>query len=210
MQFMLKEQLPRHQELQLAGWKSRSYQPHFDGIEVPHFITFGLADSVPAGVIESWRRELDISRSEDQIVLQKRIDRYLDQGYGSAFLKDARVAGIVQAALLKLDGERYRLSSWVVMPNHVHLLATRYDAHTIAEIMHSLTSFTSHKANKLLRRTGQFWMDDYFDRYILHAQHYQRTLRYIENNPVKARLCKEPADWPFSSAWFRANSKEVL
>ena len=52
-------------------------------------------------------------------------------------------------------------------------------------------------------RSGQFWMEDYFDRYIRNEKHYWNTVRYIENNPVKARLCKEPSDWPFSSAWFR-------
>jgi REP element-mobilizing transposase RayT len=52
-------------------------------------------------------------------------------------------------------------------------------------------------------RRGQFWMEDYFDRYIRDAQHFADAVAYIENNPVKARLCKHPADWPFSSARFR-------
>ena len=30
-----------------------------------------------------------------------------------------------------------------------------------------------------------------------------KVVAYIENNPVKARLCEKPEDWPFSSAWFR-------
>jgi hypothetical protein len=34
-------------------------------------------------------------------------------------------------------------------------------------------------------------------------------LRYIENNPVKARLCANPSDWPYSSAWFRARGGKV-
>jgi REP element-mobilizing transposase RayT len=46
-------------------------------------------------------------------------------------------------------------------------------------------------------------MEDYFDRFIRNEEHYLNTVGYIENNPVKARLCKEPGDWPFSSAWFR-------
>ena len=43
-------------------------------------------------------------------------------------------------------------------------------------------------------------MPDYFDRYIRNADHFVKTIQYIENNPVKARLCKRPEDWPFSSA----------
>jgi REP element-mobilizing transposase RayT len=111
---------------------------------------------------------------------------------------------MVQNVLLRSDGEEYRLSAWVVMPNHIHLLATRFENHTLADIMQSLKSITSHKANRILKRTGQFWMLDYFDRYIRNAEHFASTVRYIENNPVKARLCARPEDWPFSSAWFRA------
>jgi hypothetical protein len=46
-------------------------------------------------------------------------------------------------------------------------------------------------------------MPDYFDRYIRNAKHHKKTIEYIENNPVKARLCERPEDYRFSSAWFR-------
>jgi REP element-mobilizing transposase RayT len=59
----------------------------------------------------------------------------------------------------------------------------------------------------MLRRSGQFGMEDYFDRYTRDEKHVANTVRYIENNPVKAKLCAKPEDWPFSSAWFRARKK---
>lgn len=139
-------------------------------------------------------------------MLQRRIERYLDQGYGEAFLKVPEVAKMVQDSLLKFDGSRYRLYSWVVMPNHVHCLMTRSEEYELSDILHSLKSFTSHEANKILNRHGQFWIEDYFDRYIRDQQHFERTVQYIENNPVKAGLCREPGDWPYSSAWFKKQS----
>jgi hypothetical protein len=36
------------------------------------------------------------------------------------------------------------------------------------------------------------------------AAHFERTVAYIENNPVKAGLCGAAADWPWSSARSRA------
>ena len=72
--------------------------------------------------------------------------------------------------------------------------------------MHSLKSFTSHEANKILNRKGNFWYKEYFDRYIRDGKHYRATLRYIEENPVKARICEKPEDWEFSSAFFRKES----
>ena len=192
------------EELRRAGWHSRGYLPHFDGRAIPQFITLRLFDSLPVAVLQRWVRELDSIKSKsDQITLQTRIERYLDQGYGEAFMKTYRVAEMVHNELLYYDGQRYRLSSWVVMPNHIHFLMTRFEAIELAEVIQSFKSLTSHKANKILRRKGRFWMQYYFDRYIQNADHFAKTVRYIENNPVKARLCKLPQDWPFSSAWFR-------
>jgi len=127
----------------------------------------------------------------------------LDQGYGAAFLKVPQVARMVQNSLLKFDGIRYRLFSWVVMPNHVHSLLTRFDQYELSDILHSLKSYTSHEANKILHRDGQFWIEDYFDRYIRSEEHFERTVKYIENNPVKAGLCRRTEDWPYGSAWFK-------
>jgi REP element-mobilizing transposase RayT len=69
--------------------------------------------------------------------------------------------------------------------------------------MKDMKSFTSHEANKILGRRGQFWMEEYFDRYIRDAKHFSNAIAYIENNPVKAGLCARPEEWPFSSAWWR-------
>jgi len=190
-------------------WYSRGYLPHFDRSELPQFITCHLAGSIPAKVLQRWKAELQKEDSvEEQIILHRRIEKYLDQGYGDAYLKQPRLATMVQNSLLHFDGERYRLLAWVVMPNHFHLLATALPGHSLSEIMHSIKSYTAHEANKMLRRTGQFWMEDYFDRYIRDAQHFSNTVKYIENNPVKARLCTKPEDWPYSSAWFRVRQKK--
>jgi hypothetical protein len=74
---MLYEQLPRHPELREAGWHSRGYLAHFDGREIPQFITLRLADSVPNAVLMKWKRELNLATAKaDQITLQRRIERY--------------------------------------------------------------------------------------------------------------------------------------
>ena len=108
-----------------AGWHSRGYLPHYDGGEVPQFITFRLGDSLPQAVLDKWRIELQKETGIDiDAALRRRIEAYLDQGYGKCYLKDERVATMVQNSLLFHDRQRYRLSAWVVMPNHVHFLAT--------------------------------------------------------------------------------------
>jgi putative transposase len=103
---------PHRAELKEAGWHSRGYLPHFDGRAIPQFITLRLFDSVPDAVLKRWMRELDVLNSEkDQIILQRRIEKYLDQSYGEAFLKIHRVAEMVQKDLRHYDGQSYRLWS---------------------------------------------------------------------------------------------------
>ena len=141
----IKAQLEK--ELREAGWHSRGYIPHFDGRELPQFITHHLADSMPQSVLARWKQELaQTAGIEGKMILQRRIERYLDQGYGSAWLKDHGIATIVQNSLLHFDGTRYKLSAWVVMPNHVHFLLTRAANEELSMIVHSFKSYTSHEA----------------------------------------------------------------
>ena len=50
-------------------------------------------------------------------------------------------------------------------------------------------------------------MDSPLGYYIRDGKHFRAVVRYIEENPVKARLCKNPEDWQFSSAYFKKNSQ---
>lgn len=195
---------PHKELLREAGWHTRGYLPHFDGRAIPQSITLHLADAVPLKVIERWQLELrELTDQRKRLLMQQRIERYLDQGYGECFLKDERIAKLVQDSLLKFDGDRYRLLAWCVMPNHEHSLMSRSEECELSDIMQAHKSYTAHEANKILQRKGQFWMNEYHDRFIRNEKHFSNVLRYIENNPVKAGLCSKPSDWPFSSAWFR-------
>jgi hypothetical protein len=53
------------------------------------------------------------------------------------------------------------------------------------------------------KQIQQWWQQDHFDRYIRDEAHFHKAVHYIENNPAKARLVKEPKAWPFSSARWR-------
>ena len=179
------------------GWHTRGYIPHFDGgPELPQFITFRLADSMPRTVVERWIKE-----KLSDIEFRKRIEHYLDAGAGECWLGQVAVAEIVKNALLHYDGERYQLVAWVIMPNHVHLLLIPSPGVHLPEILHSIKSYSAQKANEFLGRTGAFWQRESFDRYIRNERHFRNVIKYIEENPVKARLCKTPGEWAFGSAY---------
>ncbi len=187
------------------GWYSRGYLPHFDaGDTRTQFVTCRLFDSLPASLLAKIRKEIEIKKPADiereTIVLA---EKYLDAGYGQCFLRKREVAEIVRDSLRKFDGVRYKLKAWVIMPNHTHFLLRPLPGHSLEKIVQSLKSYTALQSNRALKRDGQFWMREMFDRYIRDADHFSRAFRYIENNPVKSGLCKLPEDWEFSSAWER-------
>ncbi len=182
----------------LKGWHFRGYLPHFDGGEITQFITFRLYDSLPRRILDSIKNSS--TENDDNLENQRRAERFLDHGYGECFLRNPLVAEIVQNKLLAMHDKHFRLKAWVIMPNHVHLLMTPCEGKSLTPIMQSIKGGTAREANVVLKRSGAFWMRDYFDRYIRDYEHFEKAFNYIENNPVKAGLCEKPSDWKYSSA----------
>lgn len=188
------------------GWYASKGLPHFDSPGTRQFITYRLADAMPAARRSEWASLLALENDLDK---QRRIEAYLDRGYGECYLRDSRVADLVQENLCHLDGVKYRLLAWTIMPNHVHCLVEIWHV-PMGKILKSWKSCTSKAANKILNRTGAFWAVDYFDRYLRDDDHYRRVVRYIENNPAKAGLVKAPAEWVWSSARYRGEPGQVV
>ena len=177
------------------GWHWRNL-PHLDGEELTQFVTFRLCDSIPEELAKKWRTE-----AKSDIEFRKRVEKFLDAGFGECWLQNDLVAKMVADSLKFHDSAKYELHSWVVMPNHGHILLTPLPGHHLPDVMHSIKSFTAQQANKILGRSGQFWQHESFDRYIRNWKHFAAAVRYIERNPVKAGLCSTPQDWRWSSAF---------
>ena len=183
------------------GWHNRGYLPHLDSAQT-QFLTFRLADSMPQELLQKWRKE-----SRNDIQFRKSVEKYLDAGHGSCALRRLDIATMVRNSLLFHDKEKYDLQSWVIMPNHSHILLSPREGHHLDEIEHSIKSYTANEANKILGRRGQFWAIECFDRYIRDWRHFNAVVKYIENNPVKAGLCRTAEEWEFSSAFERERSR---
>ncbi|MDD3050577.1 MAG: transposase [Candidatus Cloacimonetes bacterium] len=172
------------------GWHSRGYLPHFDAGNIYQFITFRLYDSVPKEVIQKWKDELGVCKSTDinskeYIELHNRIQKYEDNGYGQCFLKDDKINKVVEEALNFYHKIKYDLIEYAIMPNHVHVLIKVYEGNNLSSIVHSWKSFTALAANRILNRKGNFWMKDYYDRYIRNDEHFQAAISYIKKNSIK-------------------------
>ena len=182
----------------------RTRLPHFEAGEVPQHVCFRLADSLPQHLLRQWERDLDrLQGAEHQS--RRRIEEALDQGQGACWLRRPDIAALVRDAIRYFDGHLYHLHAWVVMPNHVHVLATPLGNHSLSGIVHSWKSYTASQANKMLKRKGKFWHEDYFDRFVRDEDHFREIVKYIHWNPVKAGLCTDPEDWEWSNCYNRCS-----
>ena len=127
-------------------------------------------------------------------------EHWLDQGHGSCLLREPEAAAIVAESLDYFDQQRYLIDSYVVMPNHVHVLFKPLGEHSPVDILHSWKSFTANALNRKMNREGALWMHESFDTIVRDAEHLRVCREYIAQNPRKAQLRKDdfhfgPARW---------------
>lgn len=183
------------------GWHERGYLPHRDEPGLTQFVTFHVADSFPAELRHEWAA---LWKIEDDRQRQRKLEYYLDKGCGECPLRIREIGDLVSGALRFHHGTKYELKAWVIMPNHLHVLF-KVNTESMGNIIADWKQYTARQANKLLGRRGQFWAEDFWDTYMRDSAHELRACRYIENNPVKALLVREPQEWSWSSAGFRDN-----
>ena len=197
--------------------------PHWaqDGCVV--FITWRTSDSMPKDVLERWRADrnrwlnihgIDPTQKGWKIRVQElppdsmaeyhdrfttRWHEALDSGHGACVLAQTEIADLVFDSLLHFDGDRYEMLDFVIMPNHVHLLATFPDKAAMVEQCDSWKHFTARQINRRFGTQGRFWQQDAFDHLVRHEGQFRRLRDYIAQNPLKAGL--RPAQ---ARLWSRA------
>lgn len=92
-----------------------------------------------------------------------------------------------------------RLHAYVLMDNHVHLLATPPEAGATGRMMHLLGRHYVGQFNARHGRTGTLWEGRYKACLVDGDDYLLRCTRYIDLNPVRARMTDAPAAFPWSS-----------
>lgn len=126
------------------------------------------------------------------------MDRELDACLGSCVLRDIRAAKPVVDELTAFH-DRVDVLTFVVMPNHVHVVAS-FHGEDLAKWVGTVKGRTGRAINRAMGTTGSLWQPEYFDRMVRDETHLEATCRYVEWNPVRSGLCVDPRDYPYSSA----------
>ena len=193
--------------------------PHIQPPGGTFFVTFRLAGSIPANVLAMLRAETKRKLAElggmpasperaERLYLEERRffgkwDAILDQGKGPDWLRKPEIAKLVADAMHFFDGKRYDLLACCVMSNHVHvvftpLLRTAEAYYPLAQIMQTVKGYSAGRANRLLGRSGVFWLHESYDHFVRSEDELERIIAYVVNNPVKAGLVSDWHDWPWT------------
>ena len=128
-----------------------------------------------------------------QIVFYSRRDRcvYLDQ-----LTRNASAEGV-------------RILAYCLMHNHIHLILVPPAADSLAVVLRRTHGRYAQYFNARKGRTGHLWQNRFYS-CPMDEHHLWAALRYVERNPVRARLTADPAAWPWSSAAAHLGQSEPL
>lgn len=102
---------------------------------------------------------------------------------------------------LKEESNRHGLHivGFCLMSNHIHIIGIPSEAESLQKAIGRTHFRYTQIFNRLHNRSGHLWQNRYFS-CAMDETHFMYTLRYVEQNPVRAGLEKRPWDYPWSSA----------
>lgn len=104
---------------------------------------------------------------------------------------------IIYESIIMYDKMKYNLISFVIMPDHIHLILKPLEKnpskfYNLSEIMHSIKSFSAHKiSNSGIEKNNHIFQHESFDRIIRNEAELYEKMVYIYNNPIKKALSDE-------------------
>ena len=96
--------------------------------------------------------------------------------------------------------------AYVLMTNHAHLLLTPERTDSAPQLMKHLGQRYVQYVNRVYRRSGTLWEGRFRSCIAREELYVLRCYRYIELNPVRARMTSHPRDFRWSSYRFNAES----
>ena len=100
------------------------------------------------------------------------------------------------------------IHAWVLMTNHVHLLCTPQHDGAVSSMMQSVGRRYVQYFNYQYQRSGTLWEGRYKSCLVQAEKYLLEVYRYIEMNPVRAKMVEDPSEYVWSSYQVNALGKE--
>jgi len=101
-----------------------------------------------------------------------------------------------------------QIHNYCLMSNHYHLLL-EIQKENLSKYMRQLNMNYAIYFNKKYKRSGHLWQGRFKSWYVTDEAYIYTLMLYIEQNPVKAGIVKEPEAYPHSSAYLFLKSAEL-
>ena len=93
------------------------------------------------------------------------------------------------------------------MPNHAHIVAVPRSEDSLACLFRKVHRHYSRYVNFREKWKGHLWQER-FHSFVMDEQYLLATVRYVELNPLKAKLCRDLSEWPWSSYHSHMSGKD--
>jgi putative transposase len=94
----------------------------------------------------------------------------------------------------------FEIWAYCLISNHIHILAVPKKEESLARGIGGTNLVYTQYINLKYKRSGRLWQNRFFSTIIEEDSHLWVVARYIERNPVRAKLVKKAEDYPWSSA----------
>ncbi len=128
----------------------------------------------------------------------------INRGNGRAevFHKDDDYLAFIKILSLAAERHNMRILAYCLMPNHFHLVLWPRADSDLSAFMQWLTTSHVRRYHKFYKSSGHVWQGRYKSFPVQGSKHLLTVLKYVERNPVRAKLAKKAQDWKYSSARF--------
>lgn len=105
----------------------------------------------------------------------------------------------------------FSIENLCVMENHFHLIITPGKRESLSRIMQWIMSVFAMALNKRNGWKGHVWGERFYSRILASFRAFLETMKYIDQNPVKARIALRARDWPYGGiAWHRTGRFDLV
>ncbi|MFA6716115.1 MAG: transposase [Victivallales bacterium] len=183
----------------------RKRLPHWEVRDGLYFVTLRQADSLPVKKAEEIRcliKELDAKpedeRDKVRRLIFRRMEAILDCGYNGRLTLEPYVDIIIKTILHRHEQNIWRMVEFVIMPNHLHLFFEN-NGRDLEKVLKDFKIWTIKEFRKQTADKCDIlsWQTESFDHWSRTVEEDEKIIKYIRNNPVKAKLANNYQDWKY-------------
>ncbi len=128
----------------------------------------------------------------------------MTQGINKSYIfnEDQDIKYYISAMYSNKDKYNIKIIAYCIMNNHAHILVEIRNIEKLSKYMQSINTKYAIYYNKKYNRVGYVFRDRYRSEAILSERQLNNCIQYIYNNPVKAKICIRPEEYPYSNYKF--------